>query len=58
MIQTVSAMLVISSTLMSIATVEGEEEQDLGENKEQLANCLQVLQQALGLSGVVEDGGR
>ena len=53
-----SAMLVISSTLMSIATVEGEEEQDLGENKEQLANCLQVLQQALGLSGVVEDGGR
>ena len=57
--QTVSAaMLVVSSTLMSIATVEGEEEQDIGGGKQELAVCLQMLQQGrLGLP-VAKDSGR
>ena len=57
MIQTVSAMLVFSSTLiMSIATVEGEEEQDLGGDKQELVECMQMLQQGLGLPGAGSGG--
>ena len=57
LIQTVSAMLVVSSTLMSIATVEGEEEQEIVKEDQAievtnrgLMDCLQVLlgQQADG----------
>jgi hypothetical protein len=55
LIQTVSAMIVVSSTLMSIATVEVVEEEDLKEDKQELVDCLQVLQQGLGLPGA-EDG--
>ena len=41
MIQTVSVMVVISTTLMSIATVESEEKQTLEVDAQELMDCLQ-----------------
>ena len=49
LIQTVSAMLVVSTTLVSIATVDGEVEEDVAGDTQELVDCLQVLQQGLGL---------
>ena len=54
LIQTVSAMLVINTTLMSILTVEGEEKQALSVDQQELADCLQS--QGLGLPGAKGSG--
>ena len=47
LIQTVSAMLVVSSTLMSIATVEGEEEQEIATEDQAIEVTNQALVEAL-----------
>ena len=43
LIQTVSGVILVSTTLMSIATVEGEEEQALEVTNQNLMDCLQLL---------------
>ena len=42
-------LIVISTTLVSIATVDGEVEEEAAGDTQELVNCLQVLQQGLGL---------